>query len=133
MAPPRKVLGAALPLQAFVRRQQVLRLFRALQRGAKDLEDQSLAMHVREQIRFEFRNNSNLKDNVTLRNLIKDGQRQLTKLLSMGKKAAISSTSSSSSLQQDGWLGSGGDGSGVVGGQDEGDKRGRVGTGWPWQ
>ena len=129
MAPPRKVLGTALPLQAFVRRQQVLRLFRALQRGAKDLEVQSLAVHVREQIRFEFRNNGSLKDSVTLRNLIKDGQRQLAKLLSMGKKAAVSS--SSSSLHQDGWLGSGGDGS--AGESLDEDKRGRVGKGWPWQ
>lgn len=122
----KKLAGPALPLHAFVRRQQVLRMFRALLRGAADLDDSSLVGHVREQIRFEFRNNAKIGDNVALRNLIQDGQRQLAKLQSMGTKArGSSSTGSQQPLPVAGstWLSQ----------RDTDDERGRIGKNWPWQ
>lgn len=113
------------PLHLFVRRQQVLRLYRALQRGTNDLEDATLVASLREQIRFEFKNNSKITDNVALRTLIQDGQRQLTKLQSMSKKVASATNNSSFGVKpkaSDSWIDQ----------QDADDVRGRVGTNWPW-
>ena len=131
----RRILGAAAPpLHVFVRRQQVLRMFRALMRGAADLSDKSLTSHVREQIRFEFRNNSKITDNVALRNLIQDGQRQLTKLQSMGTKAAHQLAHASPLPVSNSGSGSGsGSGSSWLNEQDREDQRGRMGAKWPWE
>jgi len=122
-------LRDSLPLHMFVRRQQVLRMFRALLRGASDLEDRSLVGPVHEQIRFEFKNNAKITDNVALRNLIQDGQRQLSKLQSMGTKAlkqrqAGSGEDAPSGPDRGSWLNDGA--------ADAEDIRGRVGTKWPW-
>lgn len=121
----------SLPLHAFVRRQQVLRMFRALLRGASDLEDRSLVGPVHDQIRFEFKNNAKITDNVALRNLIQDGQRQLSKLQSMGTKALKQRQAGSGeeglhapSGHAGSWLNDGA--------ADAEDIRGRVGTKWPW-
>ena len=103
-------------------------MFRALMRGAADLNDKSLTSHVREQIRFEFRNNSKITDNVALRNLIQDGQRQLTKLQSMGTKAAHQ-LAHASPLP----VSSSGSGSSWLNEQDGEDQRGRMGAKWPWE
>lgn len=106
-----------VPLHVFVRRQQVLELYRKMQKGAQKLEDKVLGTEIRTQIRHEFKHNASLTDNMALRNLMQDAQRNLVKLQSMGQH---------SSRRKD-------DASWLYADESDGDERGRLGKGWPWK
>lgn len=109
-------LKDSLPLHVFVRRQQVLDLYRKMHKVAQRLDDKALGVDIRAQIRLEFRHNAQLKDNMALRNLLQDAQRNLAKLQSMEGGQLPNHKGTWQSYD----------------GEEDGDKRGRVGQGFPW-
>lgn len=103
-----------LPLHVFVKRQQVVKLYRRLLKAALKLHQDSLQADVTRQIKLEFRKNKDLSDKVAIRNAIQSGHRQLKQVEDM---IGVSTRSA------DSWLSS----------SDQVDVRGRVGDGWPWR
>lgn len=102
------VLADALSLPAFLRRQSVLGLYRALLRAS--------AADDRIRVRSAFEAHRHTHDPVALRALIGDASKTL---------AAVRGASSTEGRQ--------GGASGWMEGSVEGDVRGRVGQGWPWE
>lgn len=107
-----KHLGV-LPLHVFVKRQQVVKLYRKLLKAALKLHQDCLHADVTRQIKLEFRKNKDLSDKAAIRNAIQSGHRQLKQVEDMIGVSAKSA---------DSWLSS----------SDQVDVRGRVGDGWPW-
>ena len=114
-----KRLGKALSLHDFIRKQQVISLYRQLLQCVKRLDDVSVRNSLKLEIRTEFHNGMTLKDNNAIKTAIINGQRSLTQLEDMtgGVKSVTMSK-----YKGDSWLDT----------KDEVDVRGRVGTGWPW-
>lgn len=109
-------LGKTLPLHVFVRRQQVLRLYRDMLKSARSIEDVLLKQSLKAQIKTEFRIGAALVDNNATKTAIAHGQRCLVQLDELsGRKRDSRKTEGS-------WLDT----------KDEQDVRGRVGSGWPW-
>lgn len=100
-----------LPLHVFIRKRQVLDLYRKSLRAAK----RANPSHVREvllsEVKREYRNGASINDAMTIKTLIVQGKRNLDTLQGMSAEAPA-----------DSWLST----------QDEEDVRGRVGTKWPW-
>ena len=118
-------LKDSLPIHVFVRRQQVLDMYRKMHRGAGQLVDKELGRDIRAQIRHEFKHNATLTDNMALRNLMQDAQRNLIKLQAMTLGSTASSQTKSVGST---WLHGR-----EANGDDSDDERGRVGKGWPWK
>lgn len=114
----RRIVRDNVPLHVFVRRQQVLELYRKMQKGAQSLEDKALGTDIRSQIRHEFKHNASLTDNMALRNLMQDAQRNLVKLQSMSQHSSRRNDGTSWLNAHEG---------------DADDERGRLGKGWPWK
>jgi len=112
-------LKDTLPLGVFIKRQQVLRLFRAMQKAARDVADKNLSVDLRVQIREEFKKSKQVKDPMATKSLIQEANRHLTKLKSMS-----SSGLSSDKLALNSWAQSS---------SDPEDEKGRVGTEFPWE
>lgn len=113
-----KRLGEVLPLQAFIRRAQVLRLYRNMLRITKpEGEQKEQKQQLREHIRDRFRTYQGVQDSKLVATLIADGQRQMEQL------KAIVGNASGGSGSGDSWINT----------KDEKDPRGRVGQGWPWE
>lgn len=119
----------ALPLHIFVRQQQVIRMYREFLKCAKYLPDQALSNDVRKQVKSEFRRNSKINDNLAIRTLVQEANRNLAQLRSMVPIDLISKLSPPSKKEvtrttsQKSWIED----------SKEGDQRGRLGTGWPWE
>lgn len=130
-------LGATLPLHVFIRRAQVLKSYRDLLRAARSCQDSSLREDITRQIKDEYSRQKFVSDNLLIKSLLQDATRQLktvkdlcqslpqamqpnshddTVYPSQRKKAAQEKHPGPS------WLDS----------SEEGDQRGRVGEGWPW-
>lgn len=110
-----KRLGDVLPLQVFVRRAQVLRLYRNMLRMTRpEGEQKEQRLQLREHIRDRFRTYQHVQDPKLIATLIADGQRQMEQLRAVVDAAA-------------------GDGDSWINTKDEKDPRGRVGEGWPWE
>lgn len=107
-------LKNVLPLQHFIRKAQVLKLYRELLRDTKALKDHSLKTSVREQVIFEFRNSMHVSNPSTIKALLAEGQRSLAKIKSMSDKIDVADRWTEESDHED-------------------DKRGRTGNGWPWE
>ena len=83
-------------------------------RRAKLICDLDVQSSVQKQIREEFKINKSISDLASQKALLKEAQRHL---------AAIEALHGQQELPSDSWLHT----------KDEEDKRGRVGSGWPWQ
>lgn len=114
-------LGPTLPLRLFIRRQQVLQLYRNMLRAAKRVDDVSVQDSLRQEIRNEFVNSKNLKDNAAIKTALVTGQRSLSRLEDMS--TAPSSSKKATQSDSNSWINT----------ADDTDVRGRVGTGWPWK
>lgn len=120
----------AMPLQVFIRRKQVLDLYRRLLRGSiradAVIEGGNLGSHKQGdlygRVRSEYRTYSNIVDSGTISILITEGMRHAEHIESMAPLATTKE--SAAPADADGsWLNSG----------DDDDKRGRVGDRWPWE
>jgi hypothetical protein len=112
-----KRLGDVLPLQVFIRRAQVLRLYRNMLRLTRpEGEQKEQRQQLREHVRDRFRTYQHVQDHKLIATLIADGQRQMEQL-----KAIVDTAASGSG--GDSWINT----------KDEKDPRGRVGEGWPWE
>lgn len=69
----RNFLKDTLPLHLFVKRQQVLRLFRKLLKSANKINEENLKIDVKNEIKNEFRKHKNILDNVAIRNSLQFG------------------------------------------------------------
>ncbi len=103
-----------LPLKEFMRRAQVLNLYRAMNRAARRVSDANLRQSLCTEIRNSFRQNQQLRDSMSLKSTLIDANRQLKQLRTMGEQSVANGPGT--------WLGE----------STEDDVRGRVGTGWPW-
>jgi hypothetical protein len=122
-----------LPLKAFMRRQQVLSLYRRLLRACRLAEFSSGGgtggdLHV--QVKREFNIHSNIQDWGIVSSLLVEGTRQADLLESLSRHSYDQTQSEQTQMQVAGddvrngnWLGSG----------DDDDIRGRVGVEWPWE
>jgi hypothetical protein len=109
-------LKNVLPLGIFIRRQQVVKLYRQLLKSAGKLTNRTLAVEIKRQIVNDFARNKHITDSLAIRTLVQEGTRNAKQLQDMDI------TNSGSKSGADSWMNS----------SDEGDERGRVGTGWPW-
>ena len=100
-------------LQYFIRQRQVKSLYRQFLKAAKDIPDVDVKKSVLIQIELEFRKNILISDKSTVATLFKDANRSLDSIRDLSRPKSTFSSS---------WLNN----------ADEEDKRGRVGTGWPW-
>jgi len=122
-----------LPLSHFIRRQEVLKMYRQFLRGTRQIEEHALRDDLRQQVRISFRNNSQLSDVSTIRNLLKEGKRFKSQLEALGKggsgSVSLSGIGSSNPSARAGpdraesWLDC----------DDDEDVHGRVGVKFPWQ
>jgi hypothetical protein len=113
---------AALPLRDFMRRFQVLSLYRNMNRAARQVPDPNLRRSLCQEIRVGFKQNQTMKDVVSLKSTMVEATRQLQQLRSMSASGASTSTNSAPPPPGS-WLGD----------STPDDERGRVGTDWPWQ
>ena len=121
----RKLASNVPPLHVFMRRAQLLKLFRDFLRAANCLPDASLRVDIRSQVTDSFRYYQTITDAVIIKNLIAEAHRSLNQLHSMGTPREghhIKPTGAAGAAAANSWM-SGGDAE---------DERGRVGTGWPW-
>lgn len=121
-----KRIADALPLQVFIRRAQVLKLYRTMFRLTKPVAggSQEQMQHLRAHIRDRFKTYKCVDDSKLVATLLSDGQRQLEQLKAVVRPHNHSSSSSSSVVgHTNSWINT----------KDENDPRGRVGEGWPWE
>ncbi len=111
---------ATLPLRDFMRRFQVLSLYRNMNRAARQVPDPNLRRSLCQEIRVGFRQNQAMKDVVSLKSTMVEANRQLQQLRSMSTPG---SSTISAPPPPGSWLGD----------STPDDERGRVGTDWPWQ
>jgi hypothetical protein len=115
---------AALPLRDFMRRFQVLSLYRNMNRAARQVADPNLRLSLCEEISVGFRQNQMMKDVVSVKSTMVEANRQLQQLRAMGASGTGSTAAAAKANAPPGsWLGD----------STPDDERGRVGTDWPWQ
>ncbi|RYH13883.1 LYR motif-containing protein [archaeon] len=114
----KRILGETLPLRFFIRRKQVLSLYRNLIRNATRVHDESVQRDIISQIRTDFRRNAHVQDSLVIKSLIQEGNSNLKILQGMAYK----DSKAHSIRAQGSWIEQ----------EDPVDKRGRVGEGWPW-
>lgn len=108
-------LGAdVLPLKVFIRKGQVVTVYRAMLRSIRYIDDNFVQVDLRRQVTTGFRSNMYLKDAGLIAQAIKEAHGHLKMLNDMGRR---------SSLAADSWINQ----------STPDDERGRVGTGWPWE
>jgi len=73
---PRALINSALNLRHFLRRQQVLQLYRSFLRELHGI-DRTVALELKKQIRDGFSSNQHVKNANDIKNLINEGNRQL--------------------------------------------------------
>jgi hypothetical protein len=100
----------------FVRRQQVLQLYRTFLRASGRVADPELKKELSAQIKHEFRSNVSITDAVVVKSLITEATRNLERLQAMARTSDVMVQDQNNSVTT-----------------DEDDERGRVGKGWPWQ
>lgn len=118
-----KRLSQAMSYPAFMQRLRVLGLYRAMLKSVQIIERQDIREDLLKQIKSEFLMNRNVKDPVAIRNLMSEGSRQLEMLKDMASPSKDNHKSKVPLNHTSSWLDS----------STEGDIKGRVGTGWPWQ
>mmetsp|Transcript_24737 Transcript_24737/g.41242 ORF Transcript_24737/g.41242 Transcript_24737/m.41242 type:complete len:120 (+) Transcript_24737:16-375(+) len=114
-------LGQTLPLHIFIRRRQVVHLYRHLLKACKNVDDSSVKSDLIDEIKLEFHTNKELEEKIAIKNAITQGNRSLTQLNDMigGQNRVYGSNAIAG---ESSWLDT----------NDCDDERGRVGTDWPW-
>lgn len=107
-------------LKDFIRRSQVIDMYRSFLRKSKRIEDDILRGNIREELKTQFRLNSHLRDPMAIKSCILEAHRNLQKIDSI---IAVSSlgipTQSQPRARTNGLL------------DTETDKR--LGIDWPWE
>jgi len=111
-------LKNVLPLHVFVRRQQVLKMYRDFRRAVRGVADDHLRDSIKGQVLHEFRSNRDLTDTVAIKTLLNEAKRNLEKLRAMGGGGDVTAEAVPAAAAA-----AEADGGGEL----------RVGTGWPWQ
>ena len=106
-------LKNALPLHLFVRRQQVLRLYRSMRRAAGNVVNVDIRLDLQTQIKQEFTKNAVVRDNMAARALIQEANRSLKMLKAMGERPNHNNERGSQHY-------------------DDIADNGELGAGWPW-
>ena len=81
----------------------------------RHIDDVTLRQELKKQILFDFKQHKDTKDNLLIRTLIQEGNRNLKQLQSLSSKNQANNDNES-------WLSQ----------KDPDDERGRVGKGWPF-
>ena len=79
-----------VPFALFVRRQQVLCMYRTFYRTARRISDKDLQISILDQIRTSFKTNAQITDNSTVKACIAEGKRSLQQLESIVETAGVS-------------------------------------------
>jgi hypothetical protein len=111
-------LGVTLSLKDFVRQRQVVTLYRHFLKSVKKNVTGNVPLQedLRQQVRTDFRRNKVIKDHSAISSLIQEANRNLERIKD------LNSGSANDHGGTDSWINT----------EDEDDKRGRVGSGWPW-
>ena len=109
-------LKDVIPLHIFVRKQQVLQMYKDFRRAGREVADDGLRHSIRTQVIYEFHSNKNLTDTVAIKTLMTEARRNLEKLRSMGSSTMPSPSAESEQEEV----------------EDENERQHRIGTGWPW-
>ena len=102
-------------MHVFVRKQQVLQMYKDFRRAGREVADDCLRQSIRTQVIHEFHCNKSLTDTVAIKTLMTEARRNLEKLRAMGQSSSMPPPSES---ERDG--------------EDENERQHRIGTGWPW-
>lgn len=102
---PRVLINSALNLRHFLRRQQVLQLYRSFLRELHGI-DKSVANELRKQIREGFTTNRHVKNSNDIKNLINEGNRQLQFVRTYVGTARRSTPTNASTVTTEGSLSS---------------------------
>ncbi len=94
----------------------MVQLYRQMLKSARNIKNKPLSLDLRGQITREFHRNKALTEGMTIRNLVQEATRNARQLKDLAEEPSDNATNG------DTWINTG----------DETDKRGRVGTGWPW-
>ncbi len=108
-----KHISDALPLKVFIRKAQVIQLYRSILKHIQKIDDDYVKRDLKSQVTSGFRKNISLKDSE-----VPQALREATDHLKF-----IQTMVQRRSAADDSWLAS----------STESDEKGRVGTGWPWQ
>lgn len=92
-------------------------LFRSCLRACRNIDDTSLRQELKKQVLHDFKQHTDTKDNLLIRTLIQEGNRNLKQLQSLGSRNNTKVINDDES-----WLSQ----------KDPEDERGRVGKGWPF-
>ena len=106
-------LKDVLPLHVFVRKQQVLQLYKEFRRAGRQVPDMKLRQSIKSQVLYEFRTNKDLTDTVAIKTLMAEARRNLEKLRAMSQPLGVSKSATPDADKDD-------------------PEQHRVGTGWPW-
>jgi hypothetical protein len=109
----KKITQEVLPLKIFIRKAQVVDVYRALLRSTRHIDDSFVQVDLRKQIVSGFKDNKNLQGEANIAQAIREANGHLSMLKDMGKKRENA---------KDSWINN----------SVEDDERGRPGSGWPW-
>ena len=112
-----------LPLQVFIQRSQVIKTYRALLKSSQQCADLSLRSEIANQIKYEFRRNQNITDKTLINTMIKEAKDSITKIEDLCAVSHPSHSKHKDISDRPSWIEE----------EDDIDKRGRVGEGWPWE
>ncbi|KAG8285454.1 LYR motif-containing protein 2 [Homalodisca vitripennis] len=76
----RKPSYSALTLKQFMLRKQVLKLYRDTLRSIRQVPDRDSQLELRKWARQDFENNKHLEEEITIKMMIKHGERSLKEL-----------------------------------------------------
>lgn len=93
----KRKLNNVLPLNYFIHKQKVIRLFRNMLKETNKITNKTLNYDIKLQIKNEFNKNKLIKDNLSIKSLISEGYKQYELLKDISGKYVIKPSSSSSS------------------------------------
>jgi hypothetical protein len=105
----------AVSLKDFMRKVQVLTMYRSMNRATRKIENSHLQQSLLIEIRDGFRMNCNMSDPMTFKSTMIECGRQLKQLQAMSEPSFVDPTS---------WINQE---------SDDGEEHGRVGVDWPWE
>ena len=107
----------AVSLKEFMRRVQILNMYRGMNRAARKVQDPQLRQSLVAEVRAGFHANRSMTDPMSLKSTMIEGNRQLKQLIALGSEKMDIMDDPTSWINQPG---------------EDGEVNGRVGTDWPW-
>lgn len=123
-----------LSLKDFIRRAASIKLYRDLLKSSAKIKDADLRLSTKQEIITQYRLNQHITDPMAIRSLLAQGARAQNQLIALTTPESteddeavdrIPTESQRSHSSSNDWRSS-------PDNLGEGDVRGRVGTGWPW-